>query len=334
MFKAKGWLIAAAILISPVTAAQAESDKLAVATQHGLGYMQLTLMQDRKLIEKHAAAAGLGNVTVTWSTFRSSDVMIDALLSGNIQVASLGVTGLATIWSKTKGTSQEVKGLAGMNYTPWILNTSDPNIKSIKDYTPQHKIAVPAVQVSTQAMLLQMAAAKEWGNEHYRRLDPLTVSMSHPDGMQALLSKASGITSHFTAPPFAQRELKAPGIRKLLSSTDIVGDDLSLIILGMPTSFYKENPKLTKAFMDAYLEANKMINDDKKMAANEYVRLSGDKTPSEEILEMMEKDMTYTAVPKGTLSFMQFMATVGRLNVRPTDWKEYMHPIAHGMPGS
>jgi hypothetical protein len=47
MFKARGWLIAAAILISPVTAAQAESDKLAVATQHGLGYMQLTLMQDR-----------------------------------------------------------------------------------------------------------------------------------------------------------------------------------------------------------------------------------------------------------------------------------------------
>lgn len=330
----KKWICALAALLMPAAAAHAETDTIKVATQYGLGYMQLTLMQERKLIEKHAADAGLGEIKVEWSTFRSSDVMIDALLSGNLDVASLGVTGLATIWTKTRGTPQEVKGLVGMNYTPWALNVSDPNIKSIEDYTSEHKIAVPAVQVSTQAMLLQMAAAKKWGMDQYQRLDPLTVSMSHPDGMQALLSNASGITSHFTAPPFVQRELKAPGVRTLLTSTEIVGDDLSLIILSMPTSFYDANPKLTAAFLAAFNEATDAINADKKMAADEYIRLSGDKMSPEEILDIMNTAMTYTAVPKGTLSFIQFMADVGRLNVRPTDWKEYMHPLAHDLPAN
>jgi NitT/TauT family transport system substrate-binding protein len=296
--------------------------------------MQLTLMEDQKLVEKHAAAAGLGNVAVTWVRFRSSDVMNDALLSGNLQVASLGVAGLATIWAKTKDTPSEVKGLAGMNLTPWILNTRDPAIKSIQDYTPQHKIAVPAVKVSTQALLLQMAAAKAWGNQNHDRLDALTVSMSHPDGMAALLSGASGITSHFTAPPFAQKELQTPGVRTLLTSTDIVGGELSLIILGMPTKFYTENPKLTQAFMSAYMEATAAINANKKAAAETYVRVTKDPAGVDETLAIMEETVKYTATPTGSLAFMQFMADIGRIKVRPTNWKDYMHPVGQSLPGS
>ena len=45
-----------------------------IAKQFGLAYTQYMVMEDQKLIEKHARAAGL-DITTEWATFRSSDVM-------------------------------------------------------------------------------------------------------------------------------------------------------------------------------------------------------------------------------------------------------------------
>src|SRR5688572_6677885 len=61
----------------------AEATSLRAAKQYGLGYVQYMIMEDMKLVEKHATTAGLGDIEVTWNTFRSSDVMNDALISGN-----------------------------------------------------------------------------------------------------------------------------------------------------------------------------------------------------------------------------------------------------------
>ncbi len=97
---------------------------------------------------------------------------------------------------------------------PLYLNTRNPAIKSIKDFTEKDRIALPAVKVSMQAIMLQMAAAKEYGENNYTKLDGLTVSMAHPDGVAALMSGASEITAHFTSPPFQFRELKDPKITR------------------------------------------------------------------------------------------------------------------------
>jgi len=82
--------IVAVIALSVSAAAVSEAAELRVAKQYGLGYLQMMVMEDMKLVEKHTKAAGLGDVKVSWSTFRSSDVMNDALLSGNLDFASLG----------------------------------------------------------------------------------------------------------------------------------------------------------------------------------------------------------------------------------------------------
>ena len=51
----------------------------------------------------------------------------------------------------------------GGKHVPWSLtaklNTANPDIKSIKDFTERDRIAVPSIKVSVQAVLLQMAAA-------------------------------------------------------------------------------------------------------------------------------------------------------------------------------
>ncbi len=320
------WLM---IALSLPALAWAEAKELQVARQYGLGYLQMMVMEDQKLVEKHAKAAGLGDIKVSWSTFRSSDVMNDALLSGNLDFASLGTNGLATIWAKTRGTPVEVKGAAGFNYLPLVLVTRDPNVRTIADYTEKHKIAVPAVRVSNQAILLQMAAAKQFGMTNYTRLDPFTVSMTHPDAMAALLSGAGEIGSHFASPPFLQKELERPGIRQLLSSTEILGGQINFNILATTTKFHDANPKAYAAYLNAMREATDFINKDKRAAAELYIRMTKDKSAPEEILRIMNAagEYNFNQRPEGDMRMIEFMHKIGSIKVKPESWKDLLFPF-------
>ena len=154
-------------LLSP--AVRAELAEINVAQQYGIGYLSLMMMEEQKLIEKHAKAAGL-DVKVNWAKFAGGNVMNDALLSGSLQFASGGVGPLITIWAKTKG-NLDVKGVAALDSMPLYLNTRNPNVKSVKDFTEKDRIALPAVKVSVQAVTLQMAAEKAFGEGQHGKLD-------------------------------------------------------------------------------------------------------------------------------------------------------------------
>jgi NitT/TauT family transport system substrate-binding protein len=311
-----------------VGAAGAETKELRVAKQYGLGYLQMMVMEDRQLVEKHTKVAGLGDVKVSWSTFRSSDVMNDALLSGNLDFASLGTNGLAIIWAKTKGTPVEVKGAAGFNFLPLALVTREANVKTVADYTEKHKIAVPAVRVSNQAILLQMAAAKQFGQTNYTKLDSLTVSMTHPDAMAALLSGAGEVGSHFASSPFLQKELEKPGIRQIVSSTEILGAPLNFNILATTTKFHAANPKAYAAYLAAMQEATEIINKDKRAAAELYIRITKDKSSTDEILKIMAASGEYNfdQRPEGDMRMIQFMHTIGSIKVKPESWSDLLFP--------
>src|SRR4029453_10452974 len=118
-------------------------------------------MERHRLLEKHAKAAGVPEVKVVWATFNSPAAMNDALVSGSVDIVSGGVPGLLTIWGRTRGTPIAVKGIAAFSSQPILLNTRNPSVKTIADFTEKDKIALPAVKVSVQAMMLQMAAAKQ-----------------------------------------------------------------------------------------------------------------------------------------------------------------------------
>lgn len=308
-----------------------EATELRVAKQYGLGYLQMMVMEEMKLVEKHTKAAGLGDVKVGWSTFRSSDVMNDALLSGNLDFASLGTNGLATIWAKTKGTSVEVRGAAGFNFLPLALVTREANVRTVADYTEKHKIAVPAVRVSNQAILLQMAAAKQFGQANYTKLDALTVSMTHPDAMAALLSGAGEVGSHFASSPFLQKELERPGIRQIVSSTEILGGHINFNILATTTKFHTANPKAYAAYLAAMQEATDIINKDKRAAAELYIRMTKDKSSVDEILKIMNAsgEYNFNQRPEGDMRMIQFMHSIGSIKVKPESWNDLLFP----MPG-
>lgn len=315
-------------------AVHAEQAELRVAKQYGLAYLQMMVMEDQKIIEKNAKAAGLGDLKVTWATFRSSDVMNDALLSSSVDFVCLGIPGIATIWGKTKG-GMDVKAASGFNFLPLQMNTRSPNIKSIRDLTEKDKIALPAVKVSMQAIVLQMAAAQAFGEANYAKLDGLTVSMSHPDAMATFLSGGGEINNHFTSPPFAQKELEKAGITKVLNSVEVLGGPISFNVVATTSKFYSENPKLYAVFLKSLEEATAFINKDKRAAADIYIKLTKDKSPVEDLLKIMnDPQVEYSLMPKNIMKMVDFMHKSGAIKVVPASWKDLFFPNMHSLPGS
>src|SRR5512146_423734 len=121
-------------------AAYAEMSEIHVSRQYGISYLPLMVMEDQKLIEKHAKASGV-DVKVDWSKFAGGNVMNDALLSGTLQFASGGVAPFTTLWAKTRG-NLDVKAVSALNSMPLYLVTNNPKVKTIKDFTDQDKIAL------------------------------------------------------------------------------------------------------------------------------------------------------------------------------------------------
>ena len=333
--RAVSWLpaIAAAALLAVAPLAQAELAEIKVAKQYGIGYLSLMLMEDQKLIEKYARAAGV-DVTVSWATFAGGNVMNDALLSNSLQFASGGVAPFVTLWSRTHG-SLDVKSVGAINSMPLYLVTRNPDVKSLADFTDKDRIGLPAVKVSIQAITLQMAAEKAFGPGQQGKLDPLTVTLSHPDAMQALLSGRSEVDAHFGSPPFQYQELRNPAVHRVLNSYDVLGGPATFNVVWTTSRFRSENPKLYDAFVQALDDATAQINRDKRAAAETYLRLSKDKDSLQDILAMLnDPQIVFTTTPQNVMKYVDFMVRIGSIKAKPDSWKDLFFPNAQGLPGS
>ncbi|MBI3526064.1 MAG: ABC transporter substrate-binding protein [Betaproteobacteria bacterium] len=323
-----------ALVLAATGPASAEVDELKIAEQYGISYLPLLIMEDQKLIEKHAKAAGIANLKVSWAKFAGGNVMNDALLSNSLNIVTGGVGPFITLWARTKG-NYDIKAISALNSMPLFLNTRNPNIKSLKDFTEKDKIALPAVKVSIQAVTLQMAAEQAFGPGQQNKLDPLTVSMSHPDGQAALLSGISEITAHFSSPPFQYQQLEKPGIHTVLNSFEVLGGPASFNLVWTTSKFRSENPKLYAAFIGALDEAMAMINKDKAWAAEAYLRISKDKDSKENILKMLnDPSIVFTTTPQNTMKYVNFMYKIHSIKVKPDSWKDLFFPEAQNLPGS
>jgi NitT/TauT family transport system substrate-binding protein len=328
-------LLFAVLLAALFGPAQAQEIKeINIAKQYGISYLPLMLMEHDKLLEKLAKQAGLGDITVHWSTFAGGAVMNDAMLSGNLHFASGGVGPLLTLWARTRG-NLDVRGAAAMNSMPLYLNCRNPNVRTLKDLTEKDKIALPAVKVSIQAVTLQMAAEKAFGAGQQNKLDPLTVTMSHPDGQLALLSGASEITCHFSSPPFQYQQLERPGIHTVLNSYEVLGGPATFNVVWATNKFRETNPRTYDAFVKAFEEAINVINKDKRGAAELYLSMTKGKDPVDFILKMLnDPNIVFTMTPQSIMKYADFMFKTGGIKVKPASWKDMFFPNVYNLPGS
>jgi NitT/TauT family transport system substrate-binding protein len=328
-------ILAGLVLTAFAATAAAQVPEIRFARQFSMGYLQFNVMEKHKLIEKHAKASGIPEVKVVWATFNSPAAMNDALLSGSIDIVSGGVPGLLTIWARTQGTPNVVKGVAAFSSQPILLNTRNPAVKSITDFTEKDKIALPAVKISVQAMMLQMAAAKHWGMTNFGKLDPLTVGMSPPDATIALLSDASEITSVFSVPPFQYQQLEKPGIHTVLNSTDVFGGAHTFTVAWTSSRFRDKNPALYKALIAAFQEATDMLNTDVTPAAQYWIDDVKSKLTVQQVAQIASgKQVRWTMAPESTLKYAEFMHAVGSIKAEPASWKDLFFSEVHELPGS
>ncbi len=330
--------VVAAVALSMVLAAiAARAEVSQVRISHGFGvlYLPLMVMESEKLVEKHARAAGLGEVKVEYKVLDGGNVINDAMLAGALDIASIGVAGFLTLWAKAKDNpALEIRGLSGMSSSSVYLMTRNPGVKSLKDFTDRDRIAVPGIKTSLPAVLLHMAAAKEFGDADYAKLDPITVGLPHPEALTVMLSGKSEINSHMASPPFSYVEESNPAIHRVLNTVDVLGN-ITLDMTYASRRFFEANPKLCAAFIAAMDEANALIARDRKKAAEIYLAVSKQKASADEILKILnDPNSRFSTVPDGTMKYAEFMARVGTIKAKPASWKELFFPPIHSAAGS
>jgi len=331
----RSWLWAAACALSlGAAAARAETGTVTLASQYGIGYLPLTVMQEKELVQKHLAAAGLKETKVAWTVFGTGASANDALLSGKLDFAAGGTGPAIILWDRTRGNAG-VRGVAALSSMPNLLVTRNPDVKTVRDFSEKDKIAMAGAGSSVQTIYLQMAVAKAYGMENYRKLNPLMVNLPHPEGLRALLSGAGEVTSQFTSPPFQYYALAKPGVHMVLNSYDIMGGPNTFLMVWSTDKFRTENPQTFKAVVAAMKEATDWINANKREAAQLYVTAGKGKDSVEEIAKMVaDPQVRYTLTPERLLPYAQFMHEIGTIKNAPESWKDLFFPEIHDLSGS
>ncbi len=327
-------LVCMAMLAIPRLAA-AETNEVRIAQPYGVIYLPSYVVVDRQLIQKHARAMGLGDIKVTLTRLSSGPAGSDMILSGNADFAMGGYGPMLTLWDKTRG-PQKVKGVMALSSSPIFLISTDPRIKTLRDFGENDRIAVSAVKVTLQAIVLQMAAAKEFGWENRFRFDPLTVSMSNPDGMAAILSGAGEVRTQAAILPFAVEEMESGKAHMVMTSDDVWGGKASTAVLFGTEKFHTENPKLYAALAAAFEEAIDLINADPAAAAEIYVKNEPTKKGTAWIEKILRDKslIEFKSVPERTMLFADFVARLGTLRTPPKTWSEVFFDNVAGKPGS
>ncbi len=241
---------------------------------------------------------------------------------GAIDIAGAGVGPLLTIWDRTRG-RQNVKAVASLGNFPYYLLSNDPRVRSIADFGAGDRIAVPAVGVSVQSRFLQYAAAKQWGDKQFDRLDKYTVALPHPDATAALVAGGTELTGHFSNPPFQDQALANPKVHVVLDSYELLGPN-SPTVLFATEKFRQDNPKTYRAFVEALKEAAAFAQNDKAAAADTYIRVTGAKIDRAALLKIIANPrVEFSVTPKNTYPLAEFLYRVGAIRNKPASWQDY-----------
>lgn len=328
LFWHKGAIAFLALALLLPARAQAEGT-LRVAQQYGIVFLLLNVAQDQKLVEKHGKKQGI-DIKVEWVQLSGGAATNDALLSNSIDVAGAGVGPLLTVWDRTRG-RQNVRGIASLGNFPYYLVSTNPKVKSIADFSDADRIALPAVGVSVQARILQMAVARQWGVAQHRKLDRLTQTVPHPDAASALIAGKTELNAHFANPPFQDQELAGnPNAHIVLDSYQVLGGPSSATVLYASERFVKGSPRTYTAFLGALQEAAEFITRNPEAAADAYLRVTRAKIDRALLLKVIkDPKVRFTIAPQNTYALASFLHQVGAIRNKPANWRDYffVHPL-------
>jgi NitT/TauT family transport system substrate-binding protein len=326
------WLVACVSVAIGGRPALGEVSEVRIGVQFGLIYLPVTIANAQGFFAQEARKAGVSEFKVNIRRFSGTPAINDALFSGSVDLGALGAPGLLIAWDKTRG---NLAGLAALGANAFILETNRPDLRSFTDLSEQDRIAVPAT-TSPQAIMMRMAAEKFYGPGQYARVDPLLVSMPHPEATIALLAGRAVITAYVATPPFIAALRKSDKIHAVLMSKTILdGEEATGVILGGFKPFIDRNPTTSKVIIAALEDAMDFIAKNPDKAADVYLSSEAPNMSKDDVVGMLtDGSVDYSVSPTGIMQFARFMAKTGQIRTEPKSWQEVFFPSLGSRHGS
>jgi len=275
---------------------------ITIAEQYGLAYAPVQIMRDLGLLESKTA-----DIEIEWVKLANTAAIRESMLAGKVDIAFMAIPPF--LIGRDRG--MEWKIISGLSLSPLGLMTYKEEIETIADISIKERIALPQPG-SVQHILLAMAAEREFADAGF--FDEQLVTMAHPDGMNALLSRQD-ITLHFTSPPYLFKEKETEGIYQILSGREAFGSEFSFIVAVGTEDFYNNYPEIYKIFLETLQESIDYIGETPDQAAG---LLAEDYNLSEaETGEYISwPGMEYTRRIKGLGNFITFMQKAGYIDFK------------------
>jgi NitT/TauT family transport system substrate-binding protein len=321
-------LLALSATLVPASAQQ----PVRIGIGFGLAFLPVYLCEDLKLIEKQGKAAHL-DLKASYQRFFGAGPLHDAIGAGAIDMGPFGTAPLLVAWEQAKNTPRQFVAVSGITTLPLVLLTNQPNVRTIADFRPADRIAVPTSS-SPQMYLLQMQSEKIFGQ--YDRLRDQIVILPHPDAVAGLLAATGLLAGYFSSAPYSQIALADGRVHKVLSSSDVIGGKASFLIMGASRGYVAAHPQIAGAVAAAMDEAAHVIRDDPRRAAEIYLAHEPSKTLDAAAVAAVLNDIKdeFGSAVHGVHAFADFMGRHGELKAPPRSWKEIVAPALVNSPST
>lgn len=327
----------ASALAAPWVAREAhaadDAAEIRIAFGNGIAYLPFYVGRKQDLFAKALAEAGFPNVKVAWPHLAGTSALNDAMLSGSVDLYVAGTPGVLIVWDRTKGRSNAILGCAGVTTLPLSLVTVTDRLKSLADFTPADRIAMPSI-AGTPATVLRMACEQVFGPGQHGRLDKNMVALAHPDAMTALLNR-SEVTAYLGSPPFTNLVMQDKQARVLLRSPEVYKQPASFVLLSARKVFSERNPRLVAALTAGLQAADEAIAADPGGAAQIYLEAEPSKAFSVDLITEILRDPSteFTTRPRAVMRTAEFMARIGELRTVPKQWTDVFVPGSDRLNG-
>jgi len=322
-----------ALCALPMLATAASSQEtVRIGIGFGLAFLPAYICDDLDLVEKYGKDAHL-DLKATYQRFMGAGPLLEAIGTGAIDMGPFGAAPLLAAWEKAKDSPQQILAVSGITTLPPVLLTNRANVRSLADFHPSDRIAIPAPK-APQLYLLQMQAEKIFGQ--YDRLGKQIVVLPNPDSVSTLLAGTGPVSGYFSSAPFTEIALGDGRIHKVLSAADVIGGKVSFLIMGATRAYVAAHPGVAEAVAKAMDEAASMIRNDPHHAAEIYLMHEPFRTLDvaavAAIIEGIKDE--FGSPVHGVQAFADFMGRHGELKTPPRSWKEIVAPALLNSPST
>jgi len=295
------------LVLSIAACSSKDNEKLIIADQFGLAYAPIAVMKSKGFLEKRLEENGRELLEVEWKTLGNTASIRETMLAEEIDIAFVGIPPFLIGLDN----AMDWKIISGLSESAVALITSDTALENISDITADHRIITPQPG-SIQHILLSMAAEKELGDA--KAFDNQLLSMSHPDGVTAMLSGGKEYL-HFTTPPYLQKELEDDRFKILKSGVDCFGSFFTFNVGVCQERIYEDKP-VYEAFKAALKDSIDFMNTD--LDGTLEILKSAYEYEDEDLRSYLAEDqMNYTMDVNGLEEFIDFMVRNAFISAEP-----------------